>query len=175
MISGGEINNFSIGDLNDIIIDTVGDKQILVYDTALSSWVNADYKDIIKDFIGATSTSAGVSGLVPAPEEGKVNLFLRSDGKWAEIEIPDITPGISISGESPISVNENGVISLAIDNITLGIIDNSLSIKGFEDAEVNSILTKTENGLEWIVPEANRDEEFAAAIEKLDGDVSTLK
>lgn len=40
--------------------------------------------------VGATEGSAGVAGLVPAPEAGKNNRFLRSDGKWAAIE-PTIT------------------------------------------------------------------------------------
>lgn len=173
LISGGEIGDFSIGDLQDAIIDNVGDKQILVYNGNLGAWVNTDYTDLVEEFIGATNNSAGVAGLVPAPGEGNTNLFLRSDGKWVAIE--QSSGDINISGEYPISVDENGVISLAIDNKTLGIVDNSLSIKGFEDAEINAVLTKTENGLEWIVPEEGRDDEFAAAIEKLNGDVATIK
>jgi hypothetical protein len=173
LISGGEIGDFSIGDLQDAIIDNVGDKQILVYNGNLHAWVNTDYTDLVEEFIGATNNSAGVAGLVPAPGEGNTNLFLRSDGKWVAIE--QSSGGINISGEYPISVDENGVISLAIDNKTLGIVDNSLSIKGFEDAEINAVLTKTENGLEWIVPEEGRDDEFAAAIEKLNGDIATIK
>ena len=173
LISGGEIGDFSIGDLQDAIIDNVGDKQILVYNGNLGAWVNTDYTDLVEEFIGATNNSAGVAGLVPAPGEGNTNLFLRSDGKWVVIE--QSSGDINISGEYPISVDENGVISLAIDNKTLGIVDNSLSIKGFEDAEINAVLTKTENGLEWIVPEDSRDDEFAAAIEKLDSDVAAIK
>lgn len=173
LISGGEIGDFSIGDLQDAIIDNVGDKQILVYNGNLGAWVNTDYTDLVEEFIGATNSSAGVAGLVPAPGEGNTNLFLRSDGKWVAIE--QSSGDINVSGEYPISIDENGVISLAIDNKTLGIVDNSLSIKGFEDAEINAVLTKTENGLEWIVPEEGRDDEFAAAIEKLNGDVATIK
>lgn len=173
LISGGEIGDFSIGDLQDAIIDNVGDKQILIYNGNLGAWVNTDYTDLVEEFIGATNNSAGVAGLVPVPGEGNTNLFLRSDGKWVAIE--QSSGDINISGEYPISVDENGVISLAIDNKTLGIVDNSLSIKGFEDAEINAILTKTENGLEWIIPEEGRDDEFAAAIEKLDSDVAAIK
>lgn len=40
--------------------------------------------------IGATESSAGVSGLVPAPEAGEANRYLRSDGKWVAME-PEIT------------------------------------------------------------------------------------
>lgn len=34
-------------------------------------------------FTGATSTTDGVQGLVPAPEAGEQGLFLRGDGTWA--------------------------------------------------------------------------------------------
>lgn len=37
-------------------------------------------------FKGATSTQAGTSGLVPAPQQGDDNKFLKSDGTWASIE-----------------------------------------------------------------------------------------
>lgn len=34
------------------------------------------------EFIGATDTEDGSSGLVPAPSQGEQGLFLRGDGKW---------------------------------------------------------------------------------------------
>lgn len=43
---------------------------------------------VINNFVGANSTSAGVPGLVPAVAEdqiGKSDLYLRSDGQWAEV------------------------------------------------------------------------------------------
>lgn len=85
LISGGEIGDFSIGDLKDIIVNEVGDKQILVYSSDAGAWVNVDYGELIENFVGATEGSSGVAGLVPAPDKGKTNLFLRSDGVWAEV------------------------------------------------------------------------------------------
>lgn len=38
------------------------------------------------DFTGATSSSAGVHGLVPAPASGVTGKFLKSDGTWASPE-----------------------------------------------------------------------------------------
>jgi hypothetical protein len=98
---------------------------------------------------------------------------LRSDGEWVPIEQPDNE--ITLTGENPISIDENGVIKLLTDNTTIGIIEKGLSIIGFEDANVGAIPTKTENGLEWIVPEASRDEEFAAAISNLISEINSLK
>ena len=162
-----------LNDLLDVEINNIEDKNILVYDAAKGYWVNLDYRDVVEEFVGATESSNGVSGLVPAPEENNPNLFLRSDGKWVSIEYPE--DNINLTAEEPISIDGNGVISLAINKQVLGIIDNSLSIKGFEDAEVNAILTKTENGLKWIVPEENRNEEFSTAIDLLNKDITALK
>ena len=34
---------------------------------------------------GASASAAGTQGLVPAPEKGKQNSFLRGDGTWVEM------------------------------------------------------------------------------------------
>ncbi len=36
-------------------------------------------------FVGATTTSNGQEGLVPAPESGNVNRYLRADGAWSAL------------------------------------------------------------------------------------------
>ncbi|GAG23527.1 unnamed protein product, partial [marine sediment metagenome] len=76
-------------------------------------WLNTTYSD----FVGATSTTDGESGLVPQPEAGDYQNFLRGDGTWA-----------ASSGGSVISVSTNGgldpgsplsaALSLAISNPT---------------------------------------------------------
>ena len=81
----GEI---SIADLKDVLIDNdlLGDGSILMYDYESKKWVNKTVDDIVVDVMrGATSTSAGKSGLVPAPQAGEENKFLKGDGTWAEI------------------------------------------------------------------------------------------
>lgn len=40
----------------------------------------------IDDFTGATSSTDGVAGLVPAPEAGEQNKFLRGDGTWSDAD-----------------------------------------------------------------------------------------
>lgn len=180
LISDGQTSNgengdliLSLGDLQDTDIKELADKQILIYDSVSGTWINTNYRNLIEEFVGATENSTGVSGLVPAPGEGNTNLFLRSDGKWVPIE--QIDNEITLTGENPISIDENGVIKLLTDNTTIGVIEKGLSIIGFEDANIGAIPTKTENGLEWIIPEASRDEEFAEDIETLNVDVAALK
>lgn len=45
---------------------------------------------------GATTSKAGTSGFVPAPAAGAANRFLRADGTWQEVTIPE--GGGTVSG-----------------------------------------------------------------------------
>lgn len=88
---GGEI---SVKDLKDVLIDNdlLVDGSILMYDYNQQKWVNKTLDEIVVDVMtGATSTIAGKSGLVPAPQAGEENSFLKGDGTWAEIsQITDV-------------------------------------------------------------------------------------
>lgn len=61
---------------------------------------------------GATSTSAGTSGLVPAPTTGQQSLFLKGDGTWATPTNTTYTAasggGLSLSGTA-FSISDTGV------------------------------------------------------------------
>lgn len=39
----------------------------------------------VQDFVGATTTTIGEHGLVPAPQAGDNTKFLKGDGSWAEV------------------------------------------------------------------------------------------
>ena len=80
----GNISNLS--DLQDILIEEVSDAQLLVYDEEQGKWINKSAIDAIGLMTGATSTTQGGAGLVPAPGIGQQNLFLRGDGTWATPE-----------------------------------------------------------------------------------------
>lgn len=45
--------------------------------------------DKVKDMVGATASAAGAAGLVPGPAAGKQVSFLRGDGTWQDIDIPE--------------------------------------------------------------------------------------
>lgn len=84
----GEIN--SLSELEGILIsENLSDGSILVYDESQSSWVNKTIVEAIGLMTPATSTEVGGYGLVPAPGIGEENYFLRGDGTWAPIEIPE--------------------------------------------------------------------------------------
>ena len=78
-----EITNSEIGQLKDIVIEAVGDKQILVYDAVTGTWKNQSLDAVVGVMVGASATVAGASGLVPAPAAGDESKFLRGDGTWA--------------------------------------------------------------------------------------------
>lgn len=85
MIAGTENNGTGANSPSFNIDESLKDKQLLIYDMDQEAWVNGDLSKILTDFIGASSTSDGIAGLVPAPKQGQTDLFLRSDGTWAKV------------------------------------------------------------------------------------------
>ncbi len=88
LISGGSAvddGKSTLAALSDVFLSTVADKQLLVYDASSSKWVNKSATDVVSVFIGASADAAGRTGLVPAPDLGVTNHFLRSDGHWVDI------------------------------------------------------------------------------------------
>lgn len=78
-IEGSYINVLS--DLKDVLIKELSMDSLLVYDSNSATWINKTLEEML--FVGATEHSAGKIGLVPSPELGKTDLFLKSDGTWA--------------------------------------------------------------------------------------------
>ena len=64
--------------------------QVLSYNGA--EWVPMTLPEAVSAsvMIGATADTAGSAGLVPAPQAGDENKFLRGDGKWVEVATSDV-------------------------------------------------------------------------------------
>lgn len=89
--------------------------------------------DILPIFVGTLGEVGGMSGLVPAPKAEETNMFLRSDGSWAEVV----------------------TVSVEADGLTLENNDGIFSIAGFKDAPVGTYLTKNQDGqLGWVEPDS---------------------
>lgn len=75
----------SLGELIDVSLTGLKTGQVLGYNG--TEWVPMTLDSAVSSSVmtGATETSDGTSGLVPAPEQGDQNKFLRGDGTWAEI------------------------------------------------------------------------------------------
>ena len=130
--TGGNFSgNININDIGDVYIDneTLADKQILVYNETSQQWENTSLSTIINTavgvMVGASAVAAGSSGLVPVPQQGDQNKFLRGDGTWAPVIVPTFDTNIFSSSNNVISLN------------------------GFQGASVGSIPIKTNNGIEW--------------------------
>ena len=119
LIANGDDDNFSLAGLKDIIIKEVGNKHILVYNEDQKAWVNVDYESLFKNFVGATAHSSGVAGLVPAPIRGKTNLFLRSDGTWAEVTSSSTATNTIYSLDNTNLINHNILIKEATADANL--------------------------------------------------------
>lgn len=129
LIAGGEDKpKLELGNLTDISLsEDLKDKSILVYDKSSSSWIDSTLEDVISVFIGATTGSAGIAGLVPAPELGQTNLFLRSDGTWANVECEE-TNVWTIENEDASAMHQD-----IIENLTADVVLNSGDIIVIKD------------------------------------------
>lgn len=76
----------SLKELSDVLLSNkLNANDCLIYDITTSKWINKPIIDALNVFVGTNGISDGKKGLVPAPLAGQANMFLRSDGKWAEI------------------------------------------------------------------------------------------
>jgi hypothetical protein len=74
LISGGATG---VSELGNIVIENIGDSQILYYDYESEAWVNGSIYDLIGAMKGATADTDSTVGLVPVAKAGQQNLFLR--------------------------------------------------------------------------------------------------
>ncbi len=87
LISGGISSATSLEDLADVLIGAgISAGSLLYYDG--TQWINKSLNEILEIIVGvmtgATAQANGTSGLVPAPEAGEQNLYLRGDATWAD-------------------------------------------------------------------------------------------
>lgn len=95
LISGGmDLSSATFNDFKDVVINNIGDKQVLIYDADTETWRNSNINSAIGVMVGATTTTDGATGLVPTPTSKDYKRFLRGDGTWANI------PTAILNGES---------------------------------------------------------------------------
>ena len=91
-------------------------------------------------FQGATEQSVGEDGLVPYPDTGDVNKYLKGDGTWSEIKT-EYEPGDGISIEPPEDVHHQGIIHN----------DGVLDITQDDPEHMNVLTIHTRDGTEEII------------------------
>ena len=81
----------ALKELKDVIIGTnITNGSLLSYNSTTRTWSPKSIGQAIAEadlnlleMVGATAAQDGQSGLVPVPQRGMQNLFLRGDAKWA--------------------------------------------------------------------------------------------
>ena len=76
-----------LSELKDVDTSGVEDNKVLGYNAKKQKWVPMTIEKAQKVSVmkGATKIQDGTEGLVPAPQAGQENLFLRGDGTWQPV------------------------------------------------------------------------------------------
>lgn len=84
---GNSITDVRVDNLLDVDIDAINGGDVLMYNMSTSKWENVSLAsqigNLIKVFTPASEEKNGTVGLVPAPQAGDQDLYLRGDGSWA--------------------------------------------------------------------------------------------
>lgn len=84
---GNGITDVRVDNLLDVNIDAINGGDVLMYNMSTSKWENVSLAsqigNLIKVFSPASESSNGTVGLVPAPQAGQQDLYLKGDGSWA--------------------------------------------------------------------------------------------
>ena len=148
----------SFSNITDIALsEDLADKDILAYDSASHKWVNITLDDIFSVFIGATSASSGIAGLVPAPAAGQTNLFLRSDGTWAAVDTQDRVNIRTIENEDSSAMHQD-----LIDAEVADLLLNSGDIVIIKDKIADDKWQHTSyvyDGISWCAMDGNYNAE----------------
>ena len=80
----------SLSELIDVNLAGLQSGQVLGFNGI--EWVPMTLPEAVTGsvMIGATATTAGEAGYVPAPQAGDEKKFLRGDGTWAEVATTDV-------------------------------------------------------------------------------------
>lgn len=143
-------------ELIDVDVSNISDKQILSWNKEKKKWVpiSISSSGLIETLIGATETSDGKAGLVPAPKIGDKDKFLRGDGTWG---LPD---SLSPQGEAKIqekinkkaSIEEVIKVKTDIINLTTLLNNQTTKVEAIENQlkAIESDINNVKQSTQWI-------------------------
>lgn len=107
----------SLGELTDVNLEGLETGKVLGYNG--TEWVPMSLPEACDCSVmtGATATTAGTEGYVPAPQSGDQNKFLRGDGTWADVEIPSNTQVFEVEVDN--GADHAAAIATAVGEATL--------------------------------------------------------
>lgn len=156
----------SLGELIDVNLAGLTTGQVLSYNG--TEWVPMTLPEAIEvsEMIGATADLAGAAGLVPAPQAGDQNKFLRGDGTWVEV-ITNLSDYVKQSDFNQLStrvsaLEEIGAEKNIIQTVDIGTLniteDRMLELKAVPQNIITG-LTKTS----WTVQEVEDGDDIFIA------------
>lgn len=84
---GNGITDVRVDSLLDVDIDAINGGDVLMYNMSTNKWENVSLAsqigNLITVFSPASAERNGTVGLVPAPQAGQQDLYLKGDGSWA--------------------------------------------------------------------------------------------
>lgn len=176
--SGGEVvGATTLAALQDVLLNSnLSGTDCLVYDIGVEGgkWVNKPIADILPIFVGTNGESPAVAGLVPATTGTNKNLFLRSDGTWAEI----VVASEALVLQTIVSTDETHEAAIAR---IVG--DNELNkgdvvvLKELIADDLYQHTSYAYNGSEWVAMDGNYDAEnvFLASDLTITADIGVQK
>ena len=134
--------------------DSVEWSGVLNKPTTVSYWTNdSGYITLANVMSGATASTAGTAGVVPAPGSGSQAKFLRGDGQWADVSTTDTknttgttntTSKIYLAGATEQSANPQTYSNVNCYASGGKLYSNSKEVVNLSDTQ--SLTNKTYNG-----------------------------
>lgn len=123
----------SLGELTDVDLKGLADKDFLGYDATTGKWIPMSIDEVfsISVFTGPTDEADGAEGLVPAPKIGDEGKFLRADGTWATIETSSATQVFEIevaAGEGHEAAIVTAVGEAELQNGDIAIVKEAIAL-----------------------------------------------
>lgn len=150
----------SLAELVDVDLTGLVNGNILGYDGAKDKWVPMTLPEAItySRMVGASQDEAGSEGLVPAPQAGDQNKFLRGDGSWAEIDIPEVPAAQVFEATLAIvdNVKEDHMVAIGkvVGSASLTIGDIAIVKDPIDDSKFQ-YTAYVYNGTDWAAMDGN--------------------
>lgn len=170
---GNGVTDVSVENLLDVSISNINGGDVLMYNMSSSKWENvnlaSEIGDLITIFSPASAERNGTVGLVPAPNAGQQDLYLKGDGSWAnptEAVATDVA-GLKASVSTLVGTDEG----LSVRNIaTIVALDATSKAVADLVADAPESFDTLKEIADWI-----QDHPTADSFVKLSNRVTTLE
>ena len=139
---GNGITDVRVDNLLDVDINAINGGDVLMYNMSTSKWENVSLAsqigNLIKIFTPASEEKNGTVGLVPAPQAGDQDLYLRGDGSWAN---PTEAVALEVAG---LKTSVDTLIG-ADKNVSVRVIATDIASKAASTAVANLVANAPES------------------------------